>query len=148
MLFSLGILKGDNMKNTILFIAILFLAGIANAGDKAVLTKTYTSGFVPPELSQSERCEIFEDKIVITKASAGLTSVKKQKISLSGDIYSTISKAAQGEIVKDVETIDAPTTEYTALGSSIRLQAKGSGEYRNTAPEAQTLVLFIDQNCN
>jgi len=108
----------------------------------------------PPWAAVSSRCEIFFDKVVITRKSGSLKSKTERKIILSGDAVQLIKSASLGSIVETPAPTDGPTTIHYGIRTvgagapvSVTLRARGSMIIDNDSNEAQTLVSFLDQNC-
>lgn len=84
-----------------------------------IIEKSSGGGFTPPEWSQFETCQIFQNKVVITKSFAGGELVTKEVRSLSvsgtGSLLGVVAKASL-EALESRENglCDAPTTQITA----------------------------------
>ena len=66
-----------------------------------ILVKETKTGFVLPEFSKSEKCEIFSDRVVLTTkfgGAGGLQNVKTTPNSLQGDVQGLLQKASKGAL--------------------------------------------------
>ncbi|HEX4924788.1 MAG TPA: hypothetical protein VFV50_11910 [Bdellovibrionales bacterium] len=95
-------------------LAAFLFALNANAVTAPLVTKSSTTGFTPPEWSRVEVCEVYSDKVVITKrygGEKGFTLVDTRPIRLSAGIQSSLKLAAAEKIEqKDNGLCDGPST--------------------------------------
>ena len=136
------------MRHLLSTLILILFASPVFAGETALLTKKTSGGFMTPNRAQSLLCEMYMDKVVITEATADIQTTREVGYKLQGDLLSLINSARSGELTDGNPVMDAPTTEYTALGVDVLLKATGSKAYLNQAPAAQTLILLLDQNCD
>ena len=97
----------------ILIIASLFFSLNASAIYRGpILAKYNSSGYVPPEWDRSERCELYFNKVVITKRFGRDTSVSETRdIELKGSLTRILAAAQQEELLREPNNLcDAPGT--------------------------------------
>ena len=79
-----------------------------------------------------------------------MKSTTTTKATVQGDIAKLIEAAGAGQLDSKDGAIGGPNQTYTAYspsGNPIVLAATGSVNQTNNAPEAATLVNFLDLNC-
>src|SRR5688572_5764793 len=84
-----------------------------------LLSKTLSPGFTLPEYRISKRCEIYPDKVVVTRhvGSEGLGSKEVRQVGIAdlAALDKTIDGAAKGTIKEIVGPTDTPVTTYKAV---------------------------------
>ena len=127
------------------------LAAAATAGP--LLSKSHQSGFTFPH--SSVQCELYSDRIVITRDVDGISTVAETPITLTGDIGSMIAQAKCGKTEGQCNIADIATTTYLipAEHSEATVLLKldcgnmpDQGE-TNNSPAARELVTVLDLNC-
>lgn len=139
------------------------LAGSLALGNPTspLLVKSMGGGFLPPELSNAETCEVFANRVVVTYYSASTSSVIEKELSIDAAALQRLAgliQKAQAGVVEDVGILpaDAPTTEYVALVGNtpnpkhvlLLLQFGDLPIKRNNSPEAATLVNILNDMCH
>jgi len=132
------------------------------ANDKITyrLEKSQSSGFTLLDNASSSQCILYPNGIIkVTKATAGLSSIKWDKLVLKGDLQATISAAAAGKIITNAYPADANSTSYIAYPEKFPPYVKlapiilfeqngGTGQENiNDSSAARVLRNFIDVNC-
>jgi hypothetical protein len=82
-----------------------------------LLVKETSTGFVVPEDSKTEKCEVFAQKTVFTTnfgGVGGLKSVLTQNQTLDGDFMTLIQNARKQKLVSQAGAVDGPTVRYYA----------------------------------
>lgn len=96
------------------------LAGITmlttSAFGEALMTKTNLAGFQPADTIRTEKCEIFADKVVITKHyGVRMKTVEEKAVELVGPIEAIMQASQQEPVTKKPGRIcDAPGTVIEA----------------------------------
>lgn len=124
------------------------------------LERTSTTGFTLAENAVSSSCSISANGVLtINHNAAGLTSSKRDKIAITGEMPRLIAEAAEGSLSNNPYPVDANSIAYRIVpdkfppyvkASTIVLfeQNGGNGsEQINTSPSAVVLRNFIDLNC-
>jgi hypothetical protein len=126
-------LVGGFMKKVLLG---LVLTGVALAAPtKPLLSKASGGGFMAPEYSGYERCDVYPDKVVITHQFGYVTETalqvnEERKINLVGNVKLVVEKAAQEKVEEKPNGLcDGPSTT---------IQADNGG---------QALLLFTTGGC-
>jgi len=120
------------IKSLIVFV-VGFFAHLAVAQDLALVTKTNNTGFVMPEYARTEICEVFRNKVVITKkfgifSENSFTSKEVRRINLSPSIKNTLQVAATEPLLESGNFLcDAPSTSIASnvAGEKIILFSSG-----------------------
>ncbi|MCX7096721.1 MAG: hypothetical protein NTV43_02315 [Methylococcales bacterium] len=139
------------------------ISPVAFAKDKQIsyrLEKTSSTGFTAPEQASSSLCVLYPNgNISITQTAGGLTSVRRDKLSVKGDLSAIVAAAAQGELNTAPYPADANSISYRAFADKLPPYVKfkpivlfekngGTGvETVNNSPAASTLRNFMDMNC-
>lgn len=104
-----------------LVLAILSMAQLTFAADsKPILAKSSGGGFMMPEVAGGEVCELFRDKVIISRfygrvAPTALKTVEEKAIVLTGDIQQVIEKAKAEELTSKPNNLcDGPATSIRA----------------------------------
>lgn len=121
----------------ILSLVFLGLASVsAFANQQPYLTKYSASGFVPIEWSRSDKCEVFESEVLMTRTYARSAVHYRIPFSAEDSLNEMIEKA-QGERFKleDNYMCDGPATTIKA-----RFVAEGS-------EESQEILLYSTGGC-
>ncbi len=148
------------MKTILPVLLILGFSTSAFAGyNGPLMTKVTHSGFTAPEWAFSTKCEIYYNKIIITKSNGAtlnesVSMTQEVPIAMDGKPYSLINTASSGTIEQGPMLADAGQTTYTAFKilpndavERVDLLGKGSMNYTNKSPAARTLINFLDQVC-
>ncbi len=119
------------LRTTAVVLALISLVSVADAKKKPkkpfpliplpmislpIVTKTNSSGFTMADFIRNETCELYADRVVITK-SYGLdhTITETRMIDLAGDIMALLQEAADDELTQSPNFLcDAPGTLITA----------------------------------
>jgi hypothetical protein len=85
-----------------------------------IVTKVSGGGFTPPEWQNYERCELYQNKVVVTHSygSGALIKTETRKLSLSGSMtLLAVAERASGETLNSQDNMmcDAPSTSVTAV---------------------------------
>ncbi|WP_374088373.1 hypothetical protein [Methylomicrobium lacus] len=146
------------MKNRLFFLLASTVIGIAFIGPtsaysnakKPLLKQIKASGNVSPLYQYSTECTIYPNKIVLQKSTGGITSLSTIKHALKGNIRELITAASAGEITQEPGPTDGPTENdiaYNKKGEATLLKQTGSVMHTNNAPEADTLINFLNISC-
>ena len=139
------------MKTLSLILLTVFAGSMASASSFGLLlSKNISAGFSPVQYRVTSRCNVYADRIEITKSAGNISTSQVVKIAMTGDIQSLIAEAAAGKITSEVAPTDGPITSYVAynsLASEVTLKSLGSSRQNNDALSAITLVNLIDQLC-
>lgn len=151
------------MQKPVLSLALLVAAAPAFAApyDGPLVVKTNGSGYVSPEYWQSEKCEVFLDKVVITKQfgiDEGFMATETRQLTLTDSIRTTITKAAAAQLTsKDNGLCDAPSTSVVAYKADASGNAKavelfstggcGSPRLERQGGAAWALRKLVDSYC-
>lgn len=82
-----------------------------------LLVKEATTGFVMPEDSKTQKCEVFAQKTVFTTHFGGagnLKSVETKNQTFDGDYMTLIQNAKKSKLVDQPGAVDGPTVRYYA----------------------------------
>lgn len=111
------------MKKLIaLLVLVLGATAQANTETKPLIVKSSSAGFAPVDYVFGEKCEVYADKVVITKA-YGMGETKTElsqtiPVKITGNLDLLLEKVAQ-ETLEEKENMmcDAPGTSIRAMGS-------------------------------
>lgn len=106
------------MKYACAFLGLLSLPLAASAVDSPILTKRSGGGFAPPQYVRVESCEVYLDRVVISRQlgfdPAGFEVKEERKISLSKGIEVALKQARSEKLEEKPNNLcDAPTTTVT-----------------------------------
>jgi hypothetical protein len=110
------------MQNVLSFLATLFIAPtLALVAESPLVTKRSGGGFAPREYVRFESCEVYLDRVVISRQlgfdAAGFEVKEERKISLSEGIQVALKQARTEKLEEKPNNLcDAPTTSIY-LGS-------------------------------
>lgn len=147
------------MKKIVLLITVFLFPSLASARYYGpIIVKTNFSGYSPQEWSKSEKCEVYRDKIVITK-SFGQNSLLKEerKIETSG-LFNLVSAARNAEVNdEDNRMCDGPATHIKAVHilpndgtEDVLLYTTGgcgAPQKARVGAQASHLIAIIDSYC-
>lgn len=95
------------MKTKFIVLTVLSILGTASvsmafvAEEKPLISKTSGGGFTMPEYFRSETCNVYADRVEITKwygQETGLKTLETRPLKLGGDIKEVLKKAAAEKI--------------------------------------------------
>jgi hypothetical protein len=125
-----------------------------------LLVKEASTGFVMPEDSKTEKCEVFAQKTVFTTnfgGIGGLKSVLTRNQILDGDYMTLIQNARKQKLVNQPGAVDGPTVRYYAWMinpddsvSRVTLYDENGGTgliLSNRSAEARVLKNVLDSMC-
>ena len=125
-----------------------------------LLIKSSGSGFTPAAWARSEVCELYQDKVVITKSygfgESETTMSQTINIKLTGDIKAVIALSAKEKLQEtDNQMCDGPSTLTRALSENLsedlvlfNTGACGSKRKNRTGPYSFRLKDMIDTYCS
>src|SRR4051812_45720365 len=103
------------MKN-ILLAFVVSLGAVA--AEKPLLQHTYDEGLVPPHLYHRSSCQVFSDKVVVTRIFNGVESAETHPIAFSRcaltRLGELIQKASEAKIAEKEAPTDVPYDGYLA----------------------------------
>jgi hypothetical protein len=121
-------------------------------GHSPLLSQTKESGSVAPEYQFKTECTIYKKGVVIKQIAGEIESKTVKRVRLSGPIGDYINAASTGPFIEEVSFLlggpEETNIAYTETGDQIILNQTGSYTVRNDAPEAATLINFLNLNCN
>jgi hypothetical protein len=82
-----------------------------------LLVKEASTGFVMPEDSKTQKCEVFAQKTVMSTHFGGtgkLVTVETRNQTLDGDYMTLIQKARNSKLLHQPGAVDGPTVRYYA----------------------------------
>lgn len=125
-----------------------------------LLVKEATTGFVMPEDSKTQKCEVFAQKTVMTTSFGGtgkLVTVETRNQTLDGDYMTLIQKAKGAQLLNHPGAVDGPTVRYYAYHinpndsvSRVTLYDENGGTgiiLSNRSSEARVLKNVLDSVC-
>jgi hypothetical protein len=125
-----------------------------------LLVKEASTGFVVPEDSKTEKCEVFAQTTVFTTNFGGvgrLKSVLTRNQTLDGDYMTLIQNARKQKLVNQPGAVDGPTVRYYAWMinpddsvSRVTLYDENGGTgliLSNRSAEARVLKNVLDSMC-
>jgi hypothetical protein len=146
--------RGSIMKAVF---AVLFLvAGVtANAANTVHLARHSSSGFfAPPSIRGYTSCDVYSDKVVLTKYVGTVGVTKTIAVELKGDIATLVSQASTGKITQSVGPQDGPVSSDVAYlnggndeKAQVVLVSGGSLREKNESPAAVSLIKLLDLVC-
>lgn len=128
------------------------LLGASVFGAEALVTKINHPGYVMPDHAIVEKCEIFQDSVVISRAFGGndpVVTVEKRDVKGSGNIKALIQAADKAKLEqKDNGLCDGPATGVKA-GSVVLYSTGGCGSPRLERSGGASFLLrsMIDTYC-
>lgn len=122
------------MKMFVLGLMGLLVTGAAVAAPaQPLISKSSGGGFMAPEHAGFERCEVFDDKVVIThqygmRTPTALQLVEERKVELKGDVKLVIEKAKAEAIEEKGNFLcDGPATSVTAFNGDEQILLYSTG---------------------
>ncbi|MFW7381282.1 MAG: hypothetical protein ACOH5I_20880 [Oligoflexus sp.] len=146
------------MRSLIVGIASLFVQQAIFAQTKPFVTKTNVTGFTLPEYSRLETCEVYLDKVVLTKkygiySETGFTTQEERPVTISPSIKQ-ILKAAIEENLEETDNYlcDGPSTTVSsnfADSTSTLFATGGCGSPRleRVGGASQMLMELVGSYC-
>lgn len=143
------------MKSTFLktIIGGLLLSAASAQASTLLLIKSLGSGYVPEGFEMAKSCQVFDDKIVITRQLAGNTW-KEEKVNPLKDlsyVNQFMTSASRAEITREPMPTDIPRLVYFAVvdGKNVTLKIMiGDRTFEeNQAYESYPLVRILDELC-
>jgi hypothetical protein len=129
-----------------------------SAQEMPLLEKKLIPGFAPVEDQLLISCQIFPEKILLTRGLPGLLVKTSHPHQLFGEVLALIAAASKGALTAHQLPVDLPITTYSAFypaphdaGGEVKLYAqvyRGEMIYRNESREATRLKNFLDIHCN
>ncbi len=123
------------------------------ANTQALVTKSNASGFTPPEWVRSETCEVFADRVEITKqmgmGEKGVRLNETRKVKLTGNLEQLVAQVAKEELTeKENGLCDGPSTTISARENLI-FTTGGCGSPRKERQGASSRILreIVDSYC-
>lgn len=143
------------MKSTLLktFVGGLLLSAASAQASTLLLIKSLGSGYVPEGFEMAKNCQIFDDKIQITRHLAGNTWKEEKVNPLQNLTYVNqfMVAASRAEITREPMPTDIPRMVYFAVvnGQDVTLKTMiGDRTFEeNQAYETYPLVRILDELC-
>ena len=138
-----------------LLIFILSTAAFATQPYRGpLLVKTLSPDNSMPAGRIFKRCEVYRDKIVLSRSAHSISTTTRTQIKIEGNISTLIKDASEGSVTHEPAPTDAITTNWRALKidrrgvpKEVDLKARGASHLDNDAPGATTLINFLDLHC-
>jgi hypothetical protein len=125
--------------------------------DSAIVRKSNSSGYTAAQWVRTEACEVFRDKVVISKnfgfSPAGVTLRQELPVAISGDVDQVIRNAKAEKEKHDPNMLcDGPSTTVETFDkkASITLFSTGgcgSDRVMREGPASSALREIADQYC-
>ena len=100
------------------FLSVTILAILASAGFAAempIVSKANYHGFGPPEMRQYEKCDVYADRVEITREAGAVKIKEVRQLSGAADLLALATEAAgDREVSARCGRCDGPTTTITA----------------------------------
>lgn len=140
------------MKKIIGLVSFSLIIAAYAANEKPWLVKYSVTGYVPSEQRQENQCDVYPNKIVITRTADQVTTKETKNIELKGDVQKLL-KDADGKEKEMAASTDNPITRYYGYRVEdgkervVKLKSRGSEWVVNESRAAVQLVNILDQNC-
>jgi hypothetical protein len=147
------------MRIFILLSAIVLATSAMAAGRSApMLRYSESPGFVPPAMARGVLCDIYPDRIELTKNFAGVVVKENRAITVdSTAVFTLLDKAALAKLQTSRGPVDGPTISYSGFEilptdgiKTIILSSMNGGDgtvISNPAAEAETLRRMMKELC-
>lgn len=149
------------MLRSLLVSASLLLTSAAFADETPMLVKTTGGGYMHPDFYRSTKCEIFVDKVVVTKSVAQSWQTREEKVLYTDrnallQLSLKVEEASKAELVTEGPMImDAPMTHWVAMhrGEEVLLKSvfsvlEGKPYETRKGEAAHSLVYLLDGLCD
>lgn len=105
------------MQKVLLSLALLMSSGASAQAAGPILVKTSATGFVRPEWTRVETCELYQDKVVISRRFGQAHVITETKpLHIEGSLSELAEKAAHEPLKEEPGMIcDLPTTRVYAV---------------------------------
>jgi hypothetical protein len=144
--------------NCIIACALGLLTSLAFAQEGALITKTNATGYTLPEYVRFETCELFLDKLIITKTFGAeedntVTSREVRNVTISESIFKVLENAAAEALSKTENFVcDGPSTSIKSSHAgtdAVLFETGGCGTPRleRQGPAALILLDLITSYC-
>jgi hypothetical protein len=144
------------MKNALILLALV--AGVAQAAPQPLVAKYNSTGYVHPDYARHEACELFTDRVVITRSYGGrdgVATVETHPITLSGDFGAILRQASNESLEESPNGLcDGPSTYIEAripgaAQAFVIFQTGGCGSPTVERSGGSSWILrdLIDQYC-
>jgi hypothetical protein len=120
---------------TVLIFALGMLAAPAFASNDALVTKSSYPGYTSPDWVRTERCEVYLDKVVITRnfgysGESGFTATETRPVTITPSILAVIERAKTEELKETPNGLcDGPGTGVSS-GELVLFSTGGCGSPR------------------
>jgi hypothetical protein len=138
---------------TILFFTLVAASISVAAEEKPYITKTSGGGYVHPDYTQWEKCEVYRDHVLVSKlygsGDTKTVSNEVRPVKFDGNLSEVVKKAAAEKVVeKDNGLCDGPSTTIKAEDVVI-FSTGGCGSKRiaREGPFSRRLTLIVDNYC-
>lgn len=137
-------------------LSVFLMSASLLAGSHPLITKTSGGGLVQPEQASSVRCDVYQNKVVITNmfgysGPSAFTVTEEREISLSKDLSAVIELAKSEKLTeKPGGPCDAPTTSITAGEKNLELffsGACGTPRKERQGTASQKLINLVNLYC-
>ena len=118
--------------------------------EKPLVTKSSGAGFVMPDFARSEVCDVYADRVEITKSFGSLTVTETKFQLIDGDVQSVIDLAAEEETQETENFLcDGPSTFIVAGGDVVLYSTGGCGspKQQKNGPATQILIDLASTHC-
>jgi hypothetical protein len=138
-----------------LTILLITLAStVAIAAEKPLISKSNSTGFVPAEWARSETCDVYQNRVLITRvygAEATRIEHKETRNILIKSNLQALTKAVLAEKVEVQPNLlcDGPSTVTTILGNEVLFSTGGCGSDRKerVGPLSSALREIVNTYC-
>lgn len=146
------------MRNSIVTLVLASVASAAFAKEPLIV-KTNNSGYVHPDWVRSEKCEIFTDKVVLTRGFGGLdtgrfVATEERVVNITSGIEQVVINAVAETLNEKPNGLcDGPSTRVTARQATgedaVLFATGGCGSPQQTRDGAYSKMLqdLVDLYC-
>lgn len=147
-------LEGENTMKSIIFLIAILAAPTVFANQVPLVIKESHSGHVAPAYVRMEKCELYLDKVDITRSFGTgddrVTLTEKRPVSLSREAMLSVSLAKLEAVAEtDNRLCDGPSTSIHFYDGQVLFSTGGCGSPRKEreGPYSQRLRAILDTYC-
>ena len=127
-----------------IFIFVLLCSSVVFA-DEAIFSRIPSPQFARLPEAPYTRCDVYQNRVVITYTESGLSVSTSKDLQLNGDFDSGIKEVLKSKLVPRGDIMGPPFYQYSVRGTVIKVMGKCPAMINS--PAADLLVTVIDQAC-
>lgn len=124
------------------------------SGSALLVQTNYSGGFIGPDNSYSERCQVFQDRVVIDYGLGGSVVSETRQLSNGASLKKLISRASEEQLtLEDNFLCDGPSSSIMSYSRGMKIKLYSTGgcgapQEKRLGVATDLLLTFLGKFCS